>query len=338
MSLAVVRVLGWLVIAHGLSHAVLPLRGSLAPAMMIDDWIPVGLYAVGMIGFVAAGLGILGLRPLDRAISPLLVLASGLSLVALVRFADPTLWFGAVCDLALLFTGLWRAYGGWPPHPAHGRLWHAAGVAGGFALLVYVALTTVVYPMNRTWGSTRSELAMALPGDPPTRQPALELQHAVTIDAAPGDVWKWLVQLGQDRAGFYSYDWLERSIGADIHNVREVREEWQRREVGDIVPATQRNYLGGVLGDQPGWTVTLVERERALVLEHWGAFVLLPAEDGSTRFIIRSVISNPRIPVWASALNFLTFELPHYIMARRMMLTIKALAEEHGAARAGLVQ
>jgi hypothetical protein len=117
LTLGIVRALGWLVIAHGLSHAVLSLRGSLAPTMTIDDWIPVGLYAIGMLGFAAAGLGLLGLRPLDVAISPLLVLASGLSLVAIVRFADPTLWFGALCDVALLLLGLWRAYGGWPAHP-----------------------------------------------------------------------------------------------------------------------------------------------------------------------------------------------------------------------------
>lgn len=114
MTLNVVRVLGWLVIAHGLSHAVLPLRGSLGPAVMVDDWVPAALYAIGMVAFVAAGLGILGLRPLDRAISPLLVLASGLSLVALARFADPSLWFGAATDVGLLVVGLWRAYGGWP--------------------------------------------------------------------------------------------------------------------------------------------------------------------------------------------------------------------------------
>ena len=30
MALRMIRVLGWLVIAHGLAHAVLPLRGSLA--------------------------------------------------------------------------------------------------------------------------------------------------------------------------------------------------------------------------------------------------------------------------------------------------------------------
>ena len=182
MSLAVVRVLGWLVIAHGVSHAVLPLRGSLAPAMLIDDWIPVGLYAVGMIGFVAAGLGMLGLRPLDRAISPLLVLSSGLSLVALVRFADPTLWFGAACDLVLFLAGLWRAYGGWPAHPTHGRRWHAAGLGRRVRAAALRRSDDRRLPDAPTWGSTRAELAMALPGDPPPRQPALELQHAVTID------------------------------------------------------------------------------------------------------------------------------------------------------------
>jgi hypothetical protein len=146
------------------------------------------------------------------------------------------------------------------------------------------------------------------------------------------------VQLGQDRAGFYSYDWLERTVGADVHNVREVRPEWQQREVGDFVPATQRGYLGSLFGEQPGWTVTMLEAEQAMVLEHWGAFVLLPTDDGRTRFIIRSTISHPRIPVWASALSFMTFELPHFIMQRRMMLTIKELAEERGAVRARLTR
>lgn len=334
MSLGMARVLGWLVIAHGLSHAVLPLRGSLAPAIQISDWMPLGLYAIGMIGFVAAGLGLLGMRPLDRAISPLLVLASGLSLVAIVRFADPTLWFGAACDVVFLVVGLWRAYGGWPAHPGHGRAWHAAGLAAGAALLLYVAASAFLYPWHRTWGSTRDEIAMSLPGDPSPRVPALEIQHAVTINASPRAVWPWLVQLGQDRAGFYSYDWLERAFGADVRNVQEVRDEWQSRQVGDFVRATQPNYLGGIFGSQLGWTVKAVEPERALVLEDWGAFVLLPTPDGKTRFIIRSTISNPRIPVWASTLNLMTFELPHYIMQRRMMLTIKTLAERPRTMRA----
>jgi hypothetical protein len=328
MTLAVVRVLGWLVIAHGLSHAVLPLRGSLGPVMLIDDWIPAGLYAFGLVGFVAAGLGILGLRPLDRAISPLLVLSSGLSLIALARFGDPTLWFGAACDVVLLVIGLWRAYGGWPAHPSHGPRWHVAGVAAGTLLLIYVAGSTVLHPWHRTWGSTRAEVLMALPGDPAGRDPSLEIQHAVTIDAPPSAVWPWLIQLGQDRAGFYSYDWLERAFGADVHNVFELRPEWQSRRVGEIVPATQRGYLGGIFGDELGWTVAQLEPPRALVLENWGAFVLLPEQTTRTRFIIRSTMSNRHIPVWASVINLMTFDLPHFIMQRRMMLTIKELAED----------
>jgi hypothetical protein len=334
MTLAVVRVLGWLVIAHGLSHAVLPLRGSLGPVMLIDDWIPAGLYAFGMVGFVAAGLGILGLRPLDRAISPLLVLSSGLSLIALARFGDPTLWFGAACDVVLLVIGLWRAYGGWPAHPSHGPRWHIAGVAAGTLLLIYVAGSTVLHPWHRTWGSTRAEVLMALPGDPAGRDPSVEIQHAVTIDAPPSAVWPWLIQLGQDRAGFYSYDWLERAFGADVHNVFELRPEWQSRRVGEIVPATQRGYLGGIFGDELGWTVAQLEPQRALVLENWGAFVLLPEQTTRTRFIIRSTMSNRHIPVWASVINLMTFDLPHFIMQRRMMLTIKTLAEDGQRMRA----
>jgi hypothetical protein len=94
-------------------------------------------------------------------------------------------------------------------------------------------------------------------------------------------------------------------------------------------PRHQPDYLGGLFGHDLGWTITALETERAMVLDHWGAFVLQPLEDNRTRFIIRSTVSDSSIPVWASVLEFLTFELPHFIMERRMMLTIKALAEPH---------
>ena len=113
MTLAVVRVLGWLVVAHGLSHAILAVRGGWTASLWIDA-IPTALYAVGMVGFLSAGAGLLGVRPLDAAIGPLLVLASGLSLVAIVQFGQPALWFGGLCDAGLLVIGLWRGYTGWP--------------------------------------------------------------------------------------------------------------------------------------------------------------------------------------------------------------------------------
>jgi hypothetical protein len=37
-------------------------------------------------------------------------------------------------------------------------------------------------------------------------------------------------------------------------------------------------------------------------------------------------------------LNFCAFQVPHFVMQRRMMLTIKSLAEEHHPLRTALVQ
>ena len=101
---------------------------------------------------------------------------------------------------------------------------------------------------------------------------------------------------GQDRGGFYSYDWLERLFGAQIHNVDEIRPEWQKRAGGDFVRATQPGYLGGLLGEDLGWYVTEVQANRALVLHYWGAFVLQENGRGGTRLLIRSTTSNRHIP------------------------------------------
>jgi len=332
MTLKMVRILGWLVIAHGVSHAVLPMRGLLA-FTLAGVWQPIAIYSISMVGFVAAGLGLLGMRPMAHVISPLLVLASGLSLVGIFVLGDPGPSVGAVCDVALLLVGLWRAFAGWPSHPSHRRLWHVAAVTAGFTFVTYVGVAAFSYPSHRTWGSTREELVMPLPGDPEPREQAFEIQHAVTINAPAEDVWAWLVQLGQDRAGFYSYDWLERSFGLDIRNVRDIRPEWQSRQAGDFIRAAQPGYLGGLLGDELGWTVAEATPERSMVIEKWGAFVLRPTSDEQTRFIIRSTMSDKRIPVWASAVNLLGFQLPHFIMQRRLMLTIKELAEAHYAVR-----
>ncbi len=332
MTLTLVRILGWLVIAHGLSHAVLPMRGSLAP-LLYGDWMPVALFGVSTVGFVAAGLGILGMQPMARLASPLLAISSAWSLVAIFCLGDPGLSAGAVFDVALLLIGLWRAFSGWPSHPSHRRLWHVAAVTAGFSFVAYVGVSAFTYPTHRTWGSTAAELAMPLPGDAEPRDRAFEVQHAITINAPVEDVWVWLTQLWQDRAGFYSYDWVERALGLDIHNVTEVRPEWQTLNAGDFVRGAQPGYLRAIFGDDHGWEVREVIPEKHLILDRWGTFALQPTGDDQTRFIIRSTMSDRDSSVWKAAASLFGFQMPHFIMQRRMMLTIKALAEERSAVR-----
>jgi hypothetical protein len=321
------RVFGLLVIAHGLAHAVLPLRGSIYPDAFQNDFIPFFLYAIAVLGFTVAGIGLLGVRPFTVAVRPLLVLASAYSGIALFAFGAGDLWWGGALDAALLLIGVTGIYRYLPQGPAHSGVPHRLAVIASLLLIAYVGSAFVLWPVYRSWGTPAGEFALTLPGDEPDRNPAIQIQHAVTVNAVPEDVWQFLVQLGQDRAGFYSYDWLERAFGVDIHNRVDVRPEWQARAAGDFVPATQPGYLG-LFRDRLGWRVTHVEPARALVLEHWGAFVLQATDDGKTRFIIRSTVSNAHIPVWSAALNMVAFQVPHFIMERKMMLQIKALAEK----------
>jgi hypothetical protein len=287
------------------------------------------LYVLAIIGFVKVGLGLLGVRPLATDLTAMALFAGTCSLAAQALLAHADLWPGVVLSVLLpVLTALHIAANG-ETVPVHRRRWRLVGDVAGVAFFAWVAISATVWPWTRTWGAAPHEWVMALPGDDAARSPAHELLHGVTIDAPPSAVWPWLVQIGQDRAGFYSYERLERLFGADVRNVKEVRSEWQSRRAGERVHATQPGYLAGILAERPGWTVRTVDPNRALVLDGWGAFVLVPDVRGRTRLLIRSTVTHERIPVWAAAFNFTAFELPHFIMQRRMMLNIKALAEGH---------
>ena len=109
---------------------------------------------------------------------------------------------------------------------------------------------------------------------------------------------------------------------------------YRYRIAGDRVhAAAEGSVWERILHERPGWNVSIAEKNHAVVLQNWGAFVLVPDSDGRTRFVIRSTISTRAIPVWAAAVNFSAFELPHFIMQRRMMLRIKELAERAREAR-----
>jgi hypothetical protein len=319
--------LGIVLALHGLGNAVLPLRGVDVAAP--GSWIGAValLYVLAIVGFVAAGLGLLGVRPAHRVVIPVVWVAALSALGAQARAPYADLWMGIALSTALPILTTLCVMTAVPVSDAPVTMWTRVGSVFGGLFLVWIGVAAAAWPWHRAWGTTPGEWQMALPGDRTPRTPQLEILHAVTIEAPPSAVWPWLAQLGQDRAGFYSYDWLERAFGANVHNVSVIRPEWQSRNVGEQVYAVDAGYMGGLFGERPGWTIEVFEPDRALVLKHWGAFVLVPQPDGHTRLLIRSTISHERIPAWAAALNFTLFELPHFIMQRRMLLGIKTLAE-----------
>jgi hypothetical protein len=108
-----------------------------------------------------------------------------------------------------------------------------AGAAAVSAAVGYLAWR----PRMLRWGATEEEAAGALPGDERTPHPRVQSTRAITIDAPPEKVWPWIVQMGIERAGFYSHDWVERLFGARYvegkHSANRIHPELVGRTVGE---------------------------------------------------------------------------------------------------------
>jgi hypothetical protein len=188
-------------------------------------------------------------------------------------------------------------------------------------VLVLVAIYWVdIRPWMANWGSTAAEQQMSLPGDDLFPSGSDQSTLAITINAPSDVVWQWLVQIGQDRAGFYTYTWLENLVGADIHNADEIHPEWQHLTVGDVWRLTPPTYLWG-LGKDAAVPVLTSDPGSALVVEMFGAHVIVPIDDQTSRLIVRCQ-SGPTNLLKAMVVEPLVFTLE-----RRMLLGLKARAE-----------
>jgi len=169
-----------------------------------------------------------------------------------------------------------------------------------------------VRPRLVHWGSTAAERAQRYPGDPPG-PPRLENTRAVTLHAPASEVWRWLVQIGQDRGWFYSYDWLENLAGCHLHSADQVREDLQTLRAGDAL-----TIFPGI-----STRISAVDPPRSVVIEGWGSYTIVPLDDATCRLVARSQPSGGAALLIA---HLLLMELPHAVMERKMLLGIKARA------------
>jgi hypothetical protein len=194
---------------------------------------------------------------------------------------------------------------------AHRRRPSVAAAIGTTAGGLYLA---AVRPWMRTWGATKDEAETALPGDEFVQDaPWAEQTRAVTIAAPVDEVWPWLAQIGQDRGGFYSYEWLENLAGCQMHNTERVHPEWQHRSVGDRVP----------LHPYGGLRLLRFDPNEALAMDGGWNLVLKSIDPGTSRLYARSRQRRNA----AGAFYIALIELPHFIMERKMLLGIKQRAE-----------
>src|SRR5512135_2653904 len=126
-------------------------------------------------------------------------------------------------------------------------------------LLVALGLLCVyafgVRPRLVRWGATDEEVDRPYPGADLIPGGKRGTTMAVTIETPPSAVWPWLVQMGVDRAIWYTWDywrpWGRRSAEC-------IHPEWQDISIGHHMPSVPDGSVW--------WEVAALEPERFLGL------------------------------------------------------------------------
>lgn len=203
-------------------------------------------------------------------------------------------------------------------------------------------------PWQKRWGATDEEIKRTQPGDELIPHPDMNLTRAITIQARPAEIWSWLVQIGQGRGGFYSYDWLENLIGAKMKNAEGINPAWQHISVGDIIPVEPGGKGFKVLGVEPERALVIgsVKANDEGVLEFFKqglpaftwAFILAAIDSEHTRLISRFRGQTPQHqPLTARLTAFFFFDPLDFLMTRKMLLGIKRRAEQANTLVAGQI-
>jgi hypothetical protein len=183
----------------------------------------------------------------------------------------------------------------------------------------------------RNWGATPEEIAAVLPGDELVPRPSTSTTRAVTVGAPAEEVWPWLVQMGQGRAGMYSYDLVENLLGLDIHSSWGIDERLQQLEVGDRIRLVPKGWAG--MKEGFALPVARIDPGRALVLREdptegpWNAvwsFHVVPTGPASCRLISRGTAVDQG---FAGRLADALMDPVTLVMTRKMLLGITARAE-----------
>jgi hypothetical protein len=206
--------------------------------------------------------------------------------------------------------------------------------------LVLAPLIILTWPVTRRWlgdwGSTLAERAEAWPGDELAPAATAVQTRAIDIRAPAATVWQWVAQFGLGRAGFYSYELIERVIGIPVRNIESILPDLQDLEVGQEIKLHP---------DAPGIPVGIVVPGRHVCFGEVGApsadtpdprrswsIYVVSVSPHATRLVLRSCIENLRTPTLLKRLGTALEGPVDFAMEQRMLRTLRRLSEERGQA------
>ena len=211
----------------------------------------------------------------------------------------------------------------------------AATLAACFSGLL-LAFFLVARPWYLTWGADEELRTAPLPGDNLLWLGTPRETRAVLIHAPARQVWSWVAQIGQDRAGFYSYEILENLAGCQMKNLDDLIPALQQWHEGDKLWMYPPDRAGGIgqaplARYDPGHALVFYTRRPGTALTDqpdgtW-AFVVEPVDGETSRLIMRGR-GRGSLGLLGAGFEKGVFEPIHFAMERKMMEGIKMRAED----------
>jgi len=133
------------------------------------------------------------------------------------------------------------------------------------------------------------EQRQTLPGDSMIQEPSASWTHGVTITSPIAKVWQWIAQMGADRAGWYSYDFIDNG---GRPSATEILSQLQKVVVGMVFPAIPDASDAFIVASvEPAHSLVLTVPEKgAIPIVTW-SFLLVPIENSNTRLLVRARMS-----------------------------------------------
>lgn len=188
-----------------------------------------------------------------------------------------------------------------------------------FIATILLLYFLVIRPLTLTWGATEEEAVRPLSGDDIVQRTHFVATRAVTIHAPPSEVWKWIIQIGSARAGWYSIDWIDNS---GVESSRQILPEFQKIEDDYFIPFTpdQKNGMWVKYYEEPKTILWWDKKGNSTWL-----WQLEGMKHGNTRLITRLRTKYDFKFPWV--IYYMLYDIGDIIMMSKCMLGIKERAE-----------
>lgn len=204
-------------------------------------------------------------------------------------------------------------------------------VIGAFSKLIR---HTLMHYLEKELGSLPlpDDKIRYLPGDEIIEDTEYTDTDHVNIEAPPSIVWRYLMQMGCDRAGWYSIDLLDN---AGIKSVDRLLNEWGDRHKGDLIAATPGKdvffEVYQVVHEELFILVASVNTEDRHFKSTW-TFKLDPIGADATHLVVRArMIMTPQWKEWFMGNIF--YPAVHGLMEGVQLKTIREYAERDAQIR-----